>query len=204
MPPEEEGGVGDDGVEVEVGRQLGEGEVQHVGLVVGEELVAAAGDDVGEDVDAEDLLAREEGVEEARDVAVAPDVVGEHGEGVGEGEVRLVAREVPAELRVHGPQDVGDQAQLHDGGRQRGEHEVPDPEHGEPGDGQRPERGREHEEENLADVVVALEVAQVGLLAEDLGDEVRELGLLLLELGLGVVWARKKLVICVLYKGRKT
>lgn len=180
MPAEQERGLGDDGVEVEVGRQLREREVQHVGLVVREQLVAAPGHDLREDVDAEDLLARDQGVEEPRDVAVALHVVGEHGQRVGEREVRLVPRQVPAEIRVHGVQDVGDQVQLRDGGRQRGQHEVADPEHGEPGDGRRPQGGRQHEEQHLADVVVALEVAEIGLLAEHLGDEVRELGLLLL------------------------
>lgn len=194
MRLEEERGVGDDGVEVEVGRQLGQGEVQHVGLLVLEQLGAPRGDNLGEDVDAEDLLAGDEGVEEARDVAVALDVVGEHGQGVGEGEVRLVPRQVLAQLPVHGAQDVGDQVQLRDGGRQRGQHEVADPKHREPGDGERPQGRREHEEENLADVMVALEVAEIRLLAENLGDEVRELRLLLLELGLGVVWARNKSV----------
>lgn len=170
MVGEEAVGLGDDGVEVEVGGQLGEGEVEHVGLVVGEELGAAAQDDAGEDVEAEGLLAGEEGVEEAGDVAVALHVVGEHGQGVGEGEVGLVAREVRAQGRVRGAQDVGDQVQLRHGGGERGEHEVADPQDGEPGHGEAAQGGREHEEEDLADVVVALEVAEIGLLAEDLGD----------------------------------
>lgn len=103
MGVEEGGGLGDDGLEVEVLGDLGDGEVQDVGLVEGDELGAAAQDDAGEDVDGEDLLARQERVEQACDVAVPLHVVGEHGKGVGEREVGLDAREVGGEGRVDGP-----------------------------------------------------------------------------------------------------
>ncbi len=108
MSVEEERGLGDDGLEIQVGRQLGQREVEHVGLLVLEQLVAPAQDDLGEDVDAEDLLARDQGVEEPRDVAVALHVVREHGQRVREREVRLVARQVLEELRVYAAEEVRD------------------------------------------------------------------------------------------------
>ena len=164
--------LGDDGFEVEIGGQLGEREVQHVGLVVLEELVAAAQDDLREDVEGEDLLARDQGIEEARYVAVPLDVVGEHGQCVGEGEVRLVAREVGEERGVGVAESVWDQPELGYGGGKRGEHEVSYAQHGETGHCWCSEMRGQHEEEHLAYVVVALEVAEVGLLPQNLGDQV--------------------------------
>jgi hypothetical protein len=47
---------------------------------------------------------------------------------------------------------------------------------------------REEEEQDLGDVVVALEVAEVGVGAEDGDDERREKGFGVGALGLGLVW----------------
>jgi hypothetical protein len=186
---EEQGGVRDEALEVQGLRELGEDGVEHLGLRVRgvEELVAAVQDDLGEHVDAEDLLAGQQGVEEPRDGAVGLDVVRVHGQCAREGEEGLRARQVQAQRRVDGGEDVGDQAELCDGRRQVREHEVADAKGGEARYRGGAERGWQHEEEHLADVVVALEVAQIRVAAQGLGDEVRELGLLRFELGLRLV-----------------
>ncbi len=156
--------------------------------------------DAGEHVEREGGLAREQGVEEARDVGQAAHVVGEHGQRVGEGEVGLGARQAPPQQRrVRRRQQVRDQPQLRHRRPQARQHEVPEPQRRQPrrrrrprprpgaeeGGGRprpRPRPRRQHQQQHLADVVVALEVAQVRLPPQHLGDEVRELGLLRVEL----------------------
>lgn len=173
---EEAGGVGDEGVEVEGPRELAQDGVEHVGLRGRglEELGAAAEDDAREEVDGEDGLAREQGVEEARDLAEGAHVVGIHGEGAREGEEGLGLGQVRPEGRVGGAQDGGDEAELGDGGLHVREHEVADAEGGEPGDGGGAQGGRQDEEEDLGDVVVALEVVEVGVAAQYGEDDVGE------------------------------
>lgn len=82
--------------------------------------------------------------------------------------------EVGPELGVCGVQDAGDETELGDGGVEVGEHEVPDAEEGEAGDGGTAQPGWEDEEEDLGDVVVALEVVYVRVAAQDGQDEVGE------------------------------
>lgn len=77
-----------------------------------------------------------------------------------------------AQARVGGAQDRGDQAQLGHGRVEGGEHEVADAQRGQAGHCWGAEGGWEDEQEHLADVVVALEVAEVGVAAEDFDDEV--------------------------------
>lgn len=160
-------------LQVQRPRQLTQDRMQHLRLITGrlEQLPAARAHDGGEHVDAEDGLAREQHVEEARDVAEGGDVVRVHGQGAREGEEGLDRGEVPPELGVRGAEDVGEEAELRDGWGEGGEHEVADAEGGEAGDGGGAEGGREDEEQDLADVVVALEVAEVGVAAEDGEDE---------------------------------
>ena len=64
-----------------------------------------------------------------------------------------------AELGVGGAEDVGDEAELLGRGGEGGEEEVADAEEGEAGYERGALRGVEDEEEDLADVVVALDVA---------------------------------------------
>lgn len=166
---EQAGGALDGGVEVEPGvlRQLRERKVQHVGLgevLGGDEVGAAVERHAREHVEGEGGLAREQGVEQARDVGQPPHVVREHGQGVGEGEVGLRLRQVRAQRRVLRPEDVRDQAQLRHRRREARQHGVADPQRREPRHGGgAPRARREHQQEHLADVVVALEVAEVRL-----------------------------------------
>lgn len=159
MALEERDGVCDEAVEVQVPGQLAQDDVQHVGLVDLEYLVAAVQDGLGEHVDAKDGLAGDEDVEETGDVVVGLDVVGVHGQGAGEGVEGLDAVKVAAELRVGVRDDVREELELR-GGRPKGrQHEVSDSEDREAGDELGSQGRVQDQEEDLADVVVALEVA---------------------------------------------
>lgn len=177
-------------LQIQRARQLTQNRVQHLRLITGrlKELSTARAHDGGEHVDAEDGLAREEHVEEARDVAERRDVVRVHGQGAGEGEEGLDRGEVPPELGVRGAEDVGQEPELGDGRGEGGEHEVADAEGGEAGDGGVAEGRGEDEEQDLADVVVALEVAEVGVAAEDGEDEGGEVVFLAGEFGFVLDW----------------
>ena len=128
---------GDEGLEVQGFGKLAEDAVQHLGLVVGrlEELGAARAHDGGEHVHGEHRFARQEHVEQPGNFAQGGDVVGVHGQGAAEGEEGFRRGQVPPQGRVGGPEDVGDEAQLGDGGREGGKHEVADAEGREPGHG---------------------------------------------------------------------
>ncbi len=163
--------------------------MQHLGLVAGrvKELFASGADDGREEVQREGRVAGEEDVEEAGYFAEGGDVVGVHGERAGEGEEGLGGGEVVPELGVVEVEDGGDEVELGDGRGEGGEHEVADVEEGEAGEGGELEVWGEQEEEDLGDVVVALEVAEVGVGAEEGDDEGGEEGLLVGELGGGLV-----------------
>ncbi len=79
------------------------------------------------------------------------------------------------QVRVGGVQDVGDQLQLLRGRIYGREHEVADAQVGEPHDRLHGGVGPQHQQEDLADVVVALEVVQVAIPPQHLEDEIREL-----------------------------
>jgi hypothetical protein len=79
---------------------------------------------------------------------------------------------VGAQARVDGVDYGGDEAELRKSGGEVWQHEVADSEGGETCDGGCAVLGREHEEEDLADVVVALEVAEVGVATEDFDYEI--------------------------------
>lgn len=138
------------------------------------ELCAAVEDDLGKHVDAEDGRPGEEDVEEAGDFAEGLDVVGVHGQGAREGEEGLCMREVGPEARVDGVEDGWDEAELSDGGGEVGQHKVSDAQRREARDGGAAQGGGEDEEEDLGDVVVALEVVQVRVAAENGKDDVGE------------------------------
>jgi hypothetical protein len=70
---------------------------------------------------------------------------------------------------------VWDKLELAEGGGECGEHVVADPKGRKTRHAGGCVRVGEHEEEDLADVVVTLEIAKVGLATEDFGYEVREL-----------------------------
>jgi hypothetical protein len=72
--------------------------------------------------------------------------------------------------------------------RQGGEHEVADAQQGEPRSGGTRGVGTEDEEEDLEDVVVALEVAEGWVESEDGGDEVGEFVFAGEHAGFGFVW----------------
>lgn len=76
------------------------------------------------------------------------------------------------ELGVHSVQDAGDEAELGDGGFEVGQHEIADAQEGETGDGGAAQPGREDEEEDLGDVVVALEVVNIRVATQDGENEI--------------------------------
>lgn len=164
----------DEGLEVERLGQLAEDRVEHfrlVGLRL-KELGAAVEDDLREHVDGKDRLTRKQHVKEPRDFVLGLHVVGIHGERAGQGEEGLGLRKVGPEFGVRGMQDAGDETELGDGGFEVREHEIADAQKGEAGDGGAAQPGREDEEEDLGDVVVALEVVDVRVAAQDGEDEV--------------------------------
>ena len=73
--------------------------------------------------------------------------------------------------------DRGDKTQLRERWGKCRQHVVADAQRGEAGHAGRALARLQHQEEDLTDVVVALEVVQVRLAAQDLADEVRELAL---------------------------
>lgn len=152
------------------------------------QLIPSRKHDLRKNIQTKDLLAGKQRIEQARDIRVPPYVVREHSQGIGEREVRLRAADVRAQRRVYRRDDVRDQAKLGDGWAEGWQHEVADAQAGEALDGGRAGAGGQDEQEYLADVVVPLEVAEVRLSPEHLGDQVRERGLLLVELRLRVVW----------------
>lgn len=175
---EQRRGGGHQGVDVEGLGQPAEDGLQHVALggVRLEELVAAVKDDLREHVDGEDGLAGEQDVEKAGDFVLGLDVVGVHGEGAGEGEEGLSLGEVGPERGVGGAEDAGDEAELGQGGGEVGVHEIAYAQEGEACDGWGAKSGWEDEQEDLGDVVIALEVVDIWITAEDGEDEVGEGG----------------------------
>lgn len=77
-----------------------------------------------------------------------------------------------AEGRVGGFDYVGNESELGGGRGEVREHEVADSEKGEACEGGSSDGGFENEEEHLADVVVALDVAQERVSPEDFDDQV--------------------------------
>lgn len=115
------------------------------------------------------------------------DIMGVHGQGAGEGVEGLYAGKVAPQLGVGLVEDIWKQPQLRSRGPEVGEHEVADAEDGEAGDDGGAPFWAQDEQEHLADVVVALEVAEVRVAAEDFGDEGGELCLALAQFGIGLV-----------------
>ena len=68
--------------------------------------------------------------------------------------------------------DWMEEGQVGDGGVERGQHEVPDAKEREASHGRRGSRGPEDEEQHLDDIMVALEIVQGGVAAQDLDDDV--------------------------------
>ena len=91
------------------------------------------------------------------------------------------------ELRIREPEYGGDEPELCECGSEVREHVVADSEDGEAGDGEGGEGRGEDQEEDLRDVVVALEVVQVGVLPQHAGYEGAECGLVGEGLGGGLV-----------------
>lgn len=174
VPVEELRSRRDEGLQVEWLGELAEDGVEHFGLVGLrlKELGAPIEDDLRKHVDREDGLAREQDVEKARDFVLRLYVVGVHGEGARQGKEGLGLREVGPEPGVRGVQDAGDETELGDGGVEVGQHEIPDAKEREAGDCGAMQPGWEDEEEDLCDVVVALEVVYVGVAAQDGEDQV--------------------------------
>jgi hypothetical protein len=89
---------------------------------------------------------------------------------------------VAEQLGIGGAEDGAEQLELGYGRLERGQHEVADAEKAQAGD-----RGRclvwaENEQEDLDDVVVALEVAQRGMPPEHVEDHIGELFLAVVQL----------------------
>lgn len=88
---------------------------------------------------------------------------------------------------VRGSEDGREETELGDGGVEVWEHKVADAEEGQTSYGGGLEGGGEDEEEDLGYVVVALEIVEVWIPAEDGEDEVLEGGLFKVEIVLGLV-----------------
>jgi hypothetical protein len=104
--------------------------------------------------------------------------VGVEGEGGGEGEERggLGGEgEMLEEVPIGDMEQGGQQMQVGFGTGDGGQHEVPDAEEREAGGGGFGGVGAQDEEQDLDNVVVALEIGQEGMSAEDGGDDVGQL-----------------------------
>lgn len=93
-----------------------------------------------------------------------------------ERKVRLRAGEVTLERGVGGAQQGRQEAQVGERGGERGQHEVADAQQREAAQRGHGERGAQDEQQNLRNVVVALEVAEGRVAAQDFGDEREERG----------------------------
>ena len=186
-------GPGNVELDVKGVRHLAELEEEHVLVVLVEskQLVALGQHHGSEQVDGHGGVAGQEEVEKAGDLAVILYVVGEHGDGIGKRKRRLVAGQVGVQARVGSAQQGPQQLELGHGGGNGGEHEVADAQETQAGDGGGGIVGAEDKEEDLDDVVVALEVAQRGVSAQygedDTGEVLLALGQLRLRVGGGVV-----------------
>lgn len=76
------------------------------------------------------------------------------------------------ELGVGSLEDGVEEGEVGDGRVEGGEHKIADAEERDAGGRRRGNRGTENQEEDLDDVVVALEVVQRGVSTEDLDDQV--------------------------------
>lgn len=102
--------------------------------------------------------------------------------GAGYGKRRLALGQMVVQLGVGGAEDGSEQFELGYGGVERGQHEVPDAEEAQAGDGCGRFLRAKDEQEDLDDVVVALEVAQAWVSAEDIEYDIGELLLPAVEL----------------------
>jgi hypothetical protein len=151
-------------------------------LVNLEQLLASREHHGSEEVYRHDSIVREEEIKQPRDVLVVLYVVGEHGDGTREGERGLALGHVGEQLGVGGAEDGAEQLELGDGRLERGQHEVADAQDAQAGDGSGRLMCAEDEQEDLDDVVVALEVAQRGVPPEDVEYDIGELFLAVVQL----------------------
>lgn len=164
--------------------------MQHLRLVLWciKEFVPARAHDGSKHVDAEDRLTGKKYVKQAGDLAERRNVVRIHGQHASKGKKGLCPRQVTPELGVAGTQDVRDEAQLADGRSERRQHKVTDPQGREPCHRRCADWGRENQEEYLADVMVALKVAEVRIAAQHLDDQGRKFILLPREFSIILIW----------------
>lgn len=174
IPVKQLRGRRDESFKIERLGQLAEDGMEHFGLVGFrlKELSAPVEDDLGKHVDREDGLARKQHVKEPCDFVLRLYVVCVHGERARQGEEWLCLREVGPELGVRGVQDARDEAELGYGGFEVWEHEITYSEERESGHGGATQARREDEEEDLGNIVVALEIVDVGIAAQNREDKV--------------------------------
>lgn len=118
---------------------------------------------------------REKEVKQPRDVLVRLHDVSKQGYGAGYGERWLTLGHMVVQLGVSGAEDGSKQFELRYGGVERGQHEVPDAEEAQAGDGCGCFLRAKDEQEDLNDIVVALEVAQAWVSAEDVEYDIGQL-----------------------------
>lgn len=114
-------------------------------------------------------------VKQPCDVLVGLYDVGEQGYGACYSERGLALGQVVVQLGVSGAEDGSKQFELGYGWVERGQHEVPDAEEAQACDGRRCFLRAQDKQEDLDDVVVALEVAQAGVSAEHVEYDIGQL-----------------------------
>jgi hypothetical protein len=127
-------------------------------------------------------MPRQEEVKQPRDVLVVLYVVREHGKGASKRERGLALRQVVVQHGIGSAEDGPQQFELGEGRLERRQHEIANAEEAQAGDCSGSMLGAEHEQEDLDDVVVTLEVAQRGVTAQDVEDDAGELLLPAVEL----------------------
>lgn len=118
---------------------------------------------------------REKEVKQPRDVLVGLHDMSEQGYGAGYGERGLTLRHMVVQLGVGGAEDGSEEFELGYGWVERGQHEVADAEEAQAGNGCGRFLRAKDEQEDLDDVVVALEVAQAWVSAEDIQYDIGQL-----------------------------
>lgn len=127
-------------------------------------------------------MSSQEKVKQSSNVLVVLYIMCEHGDGIGNGKRGIAFRQAVVQDWIGGSKYGPQELELGDGRVERREHKVAYAEKAQSCDSGGSLVGTQHQQEDLNDVMVALEVAQGGVAAQDLDNDVGEVLLALIEL----------------------
>jgi hypothetical protein len=150
--------------------------VEHRRIVVGriKEFFSSAKDNLGKQIYTKDGLSSEENIKQPGNVSIRLDIVGIHGKCAREGVERLGSSQMPPKARIRSVKNIGYKAKLGNRWGKGWEHEVANAEKGKASNERCPHRGIEDKKKDLADVMVALKVAEEWVPSKDLDYQIRQ------------------------------